>query len=675
MKKLFLFFILVFFAQLSLGFDCSYFSGINHDNCLALKDLDEDLIAGLLYQDSLYPKHSIISSYNKNIEVNSAPAGMNTHYKGVIEGAWLDILTVQPSVVYKGKFYVPDEVTARSQYGYSIDLPDNYYSSDKDPGDTCKVRYYLDNKQARLKYYVNGKTAGTGRRAKLSLKDDSVIKARLVIKATVKKKYYEWDRYCCRYRDGHCRLHCYDCDYDYTDYDTTRLVLTDSKEVNLYEHEPEAGFSITDTYYGTSKGIINADNRTAAILKTTNSYFETYPYEYSAYFIKKPYYFLQLEATDESSQEFRNLIKDNNTLYIKNTSQCHVSSYDFFSDEESSCSYDLQNSSQPIEAREFSGSWWLLIKIITFLVICYFIYQGIKKYWGKALVPVAVFLLLIPVSCAGDCGLTNLASCLPEKMYDFIIKILNSPIKPLLDLTKNMLKSSPSIDLFKGVWKIMVYCISMFYGLLFIYSGYMFLFSGHNVIRREMAKEWLKNTVIMIVLVQASFYLYGLVVELGTVLTTSVLSMVDEHFFMITADNIVNIGLEFFFVLLYVLTLLITVILLVIRYLIVAMGVIFCPIGIFCYFIPPLKSYGRLIINVLGMCIFITFLDAIVILACSMLIEVEIFESFKILVMICCFGIINMLFFILIKHIINKSSLADSGEKVAQAVKYVAMFA
>jgi hypothetical protein len=190
-----------------------------------------------------------------------------------------------------------------------------------------------------------------------------------------------------------------------------------------------------------------------------------------------------------------------------------------------------------------------------------------------------------------------------------------------------------------------------------------------------MAKEWLKNTVIMIVLIQASYYLYGLIVDIGSIMTTSVISMVDEHFFMITADNLVNFGLELILIGLYVIVLLFTMIFLTMRYLIVALGVLFAPIGIFCYYIPPLRSYGKLILNILGMFIFITFLDAIIILGCSMLINIEVFQNIKIIVMITCFIIINILSIILTKHIIHKTSIDNTTGKIIQAGKYIAMMA
>lgn len=273
------------------------------------------------------------------------------------------------------------------------------------------------------------------------------------------------------------------------------------------------------------------------------------------------------------------------------------------------------------------------------------------------------------------CGLTNLASCIPEKLYEYFIGILNLPIKPLLYFIKKLIAEPVSIDIFQGIWVIIIYVLSMFYGLLFIYSGFNFLFSGLDVIRREMAKEWLKNTVIMIVLVQASFYLYDLFLQLVSTMTSAVLTMVDEHFFMITADNIINIGLEFLLVPTYVLVLLITVIILAARYIVVAIGSVFIPIGVFLYFIPPLRSYGKFILHFLGMLSAIVFIDAIIILACSMLIEIPLFENFKIIVMIVCFIIVNITMFLVAKMVIGSSTFDSGRESLSQAAKYIAMFA
>jgi len=274
-------------------------------------------------------------------------------------------------------------------------------------------------------------------------------------------------------------------------------------------------------------------------------------------------------------------------------------------------------------------------------------------------------LLFIPlVSAEEECGLLNLSSCLPQKLYDFFINILNSPIQPLLTLTKALMTEPIKLEAFVSLWAIILYVLSIFYGLLMLYSGFNFMISGYDVVKRTKAKEYFRNIFIMIVLVQASYFIYSAVIDVNSLLTAGVVSLVDQKFFLITADNIVNIGLQFLFALLYVSTLLLTVIMLTFRYILVAAGVVFVPIGIFLYFIPPVNHYGKLILNFLGTCIFITFFDSLILLVCSKLIDIPIFQNFKILVMITAFAIVNFIMFYFIIFSALKSAV-KTGEKTA----------
>jgi len=272
-----------------------------------------------------------------------------------------------------------------------------------------------------------------------------------------------------------------------------------------------------------------------------------------------------------------------------------------------------------------------------------------------------------------DCGLLNLASCLPEKIYDFTISLINAPISPLLEFTKNLLTEPVNLNAFASIWAIVMYILSLFYGLLMLYSGFNFMISGYDSVKRAKAKEWFRNIFLMIVLIQISYFLYSIVLDINSLLTSGIINMVNQDFFLLTADNIINIGLQFFFSLIYVLTLLLTVLLLVLRYIVVAIGVVFVPFGIFFYFIPPLQPYGKLIFNFLGVCIFITFFDAIIFLACSKLIDIQIFENFKILVMISAFSMANFMMFYLMFFSAIKSAFKTGGQvagSVASIAKY-----
>jgi len=159
-----------------------------------------------------------------------------------------------------------------------------------------------------------------------------------------------------------------------------------------------------------------------------------------------------------------------------------------------------------------------------------------------------------------ECGLLNLASCIPQKIFDFLINVLNAPIQPLLDIVRSLLTEPVQLHLFSPLWAIIIYVISLFYGILLLYSGFNFMVSGYDAEKRAKAKEWLRNIIIMIVLVQASYFLYATVVDIGSLLTVGVTNLIDEEFFLLTADNIVNIGLQFFFAFFYVIVLFVTAI-------------------------------------------------------------------------------------------------------------------
>ena len=104
-----------------------------------------------------------------------------------------------------------------------------------------------------------------------------------------------------------------------------------------------------------------------------------------------------------------------------------------------------------------------------------------------------------------ECSITNLAGCIAQEFFNFLLSILNAPVQPLLDAVHSLLTQTVNIDIFSSIWSIIVYILSLFYGILLMYVGFKFIISGHSVEKREKAKSDLANILIMTVLVQASF--------------------------------------------------------------------------------------------------------------------------------------------------------------------------
>ena len=264
------------------------------------------------------------------------------------------------------------------------------------------------------------------------------------------------------------------------------------------------------------------------------------------------------------------------------------------------------------------------------------------------------------------CGITNLGTCLVEKFFEFIIYILNLPIRPLLTLINNLMIEPVNIQIFASTWAIIIYMLSLFYGILLLITGFRFLVSGYSPEQREKAKKSLANILIMMVLIQASFLIYSLALDIVASMTAVVYGAIPPDFFLATSDGFVNIGLELVMVTPYVLTLLLTLIFLALRYICVGVGVVFFAIGIFFYFFEPLQAYGKLIINYLGVLISLPFFYSIILLASSKFLETETFSSLKILVMIGGFSLVNIFTLFVALFVIFKAASA-----VATPVKQI----
>ena len=253
-----------------------------------------------------------------------------------------------------------------------------------------------------------------------------------------------------------------------------------------------------------------------------------------------------------------------------------------------------------------------------------------------------------------DCALLNLGTCLPQKFFEYVLYIVNAPINRFLSLNLNLLSERINITIFSEFWVIIVYMLSMFYALMLVATGFSFMLSGHDVVKRENSKQWLRNIVIMIILIQSSFFIYQLAIDLSSNITSATLSLLDRTFFNISLNEINDIALQLPFSFLYITTLITSSVILTIRYAFVAVGVVLFPLAIFFYFFNPLKQYGVLLLNFLGISIFITFLDSILLIGFSKLAEVDLFSDIRIIVLICAFMIINlfmlfMMFFSIIK--------------------------
>ncbi len=295
----------------------------------------------------------------------------------------------------------------------------------------------------------------------------------------------------------------------------------------------------------------------------------------------------------------------------------------------------------------------------------------------KIIILLAIALLIIPLVYAEEneeepeCKLSEIATCIINKFFEFITSIINLPLQTLLTLVNTLLTAQVSIESLIRFWGIIVYIISILFSLLLLYSGFNFLISGYDAVKRESAKRWVRNTIIMIFLINASYYIYSWFLELSSALTSGVLTLIPSNFFTLTLDSFSNLGLELAFTLPYLIILITTIINLALRYLFVMFGLILFPLGLFLYFFEPLKAYGKLIINTIAIFLFIPFLDSLILLMGSQLLTIDIFTDYKILVMITSFVLVLVLNLILILFVISKSSNVVMNNSITSFIRTI----
>ncbi|MBI5002092.1 hypothetical protein HZC31_01790 [Candidatus Woesearchaeota archaeon] len=666
--------ILYFFLFLALlptvaAFDCSSVS--NPAACeeilsLELNETQEEyLLADLVYPYN-YPNYDFIADYNRAIQVTTPPENTTIYSSTSFKNAWMSFLTLFPAIYEEDVLYVPSQTNTLSAYHYDLEIPKTTAVVD------CQTKYSVLQNQSTVSILVNGKKQAEGTDANVSITEDSIITTQLDILFSLGVEHWKQKKYCCSYKKGKCKTWCTSCQYDSTEKKQDSLTISESKEVAYYDDIPFADLLIVNQYYNTTKGNLTAVNYTFLNLSFENAYFTEQNKMYSVVFEKKPYYFITLKSENITDRKSFNINRDNNTFFVQNPNNCTLFASNYFYNYSSLCDLTVQQEIVPeFEIIERNSNLILLVQIILLLIVFYVLMKEIKK---RLFIFFLVLVIIIPFVAAEEeeCGITNLSSCLPEAMYDYFLEIINAPLQPLLLSIKSLLTADVETDIFYEPWLAVTYVLSFFYVFLFLYAGFTFLTSGGNPIRRAHAKESLQNTVLMIILIAASYYLYDLLLTVNSSISNGILDMIDEEFFLLTFDNFVNIALEGIFVTFYLFALLFALLFLVLRYIVVSFGVILFPIGIFCYFIPPLRSYGRFILNVLAIFIFISIIDLLLILVCSLIVENAIFENITIVVMIACFSLINYSLFWAIKFAMTKSSMDGLKDDVQQAVKYIA---
>ncbi len=211
-------------------------------------------------------------------------------------------------------------------------------------------------------------------------------------------------------------------------------------------------------------------------------------------------------------------------------------------------------------------------------------------------------------------SVASLPSGIASSFFSYFSGLLAGFIQPLLDVAKVLLTANIDPFHFQSSWQIIVAIISSLYLLLFLIVGLKFLFGSYDAVQRKDAKEWFKKAILLVICVNASLLLYSLLLDLSSAVALTLWNPQFESVF--TISNLTS--LDFLWLTIFALFLFLALVTLVARQIFLIVAVMLFPIGLFLYFIPPVKQYGSIILNLVGAAAFMNVLDVIILAAVSL---------------------------------------------------------
>ncbi len=658
MKKLLIIFLFLFSINLVYSFDCNYFADQKlKDNCLQSIEIDKDLVANLIYKDSLYPNHEFVSSYNNNLTRENYISIINKTDSTLLKNVFTKILDVSPSIEYKGELLVPNQTNLRIDNYYEYLIPQSYFLSSNDLSDNGKVcgnQYSLNNIYDESKLFKNGIQIPISEQ--LPISKDTELTLNYNVELSMKIDEYRFDKLCKHYKNNKCQEYKLICEYSKTTYQVDSINVNDSITLSLYNESSLPNFIIEDQYEKTLNGRIYNSSYSNLLIYNNDSYYREYNYKFSAYFTDLE--FLKIKAVDSTHSSFRNLIKTGTIVYLSNLSDCNIFSTNFFKTKEGDCEYQLINKTiSDFKEEPFKKILRILLNLLLFGTGLYLTYIIGKKILKKMFPFLFLVLLLVtpgvfaqtPNEDVRECGIFDIEACF-DLFFDKLYGLINAPIQGLLDYVKILMIEFPDLEIAKGKWMMMLYLVNSLIAIHMTLSGIMMIVHSYDPVKKSIAKENIFNSLVILILASASYYLYGLAMEVSGALTSTIFNFVSDDFLLIQHSssailNMGSIGVDFALALIFFLELIILFLLFSIRYLVLGIGLILIPIAIFSYYIPKLRGIGAIMFKIISFYMFFPVIASIIILGCDTMSYADDLLALNTIILIICFFIIGYVFY------------------------------
>lgn len=230
-------------------------------------------------------------------------------------------------------------------------------------------------------------------------------------------------------------------------------------------------------------------------------------------------------------------------------------------------------------------------------------------------------VLAVEFEDGGVCDITvtsihKFPACFIQQFLEKAATILAIPTTILGEILFRLITFEPPIKPFHALWMKFNYIVSGFYLLILLWSGVNLMVSSLDMRKRQEAKTQIRNVFVMILMVNLSFFFFGVLLDFATALARWEWTLIDPAFF--GGDNVFHEATSMLVMLgmypYYLPGIIDAVRVIIIEKIAVVLGAILLPVTIMFYFTNPLREYGSVLLNLTLLAVFLPCINVLILI-------------------------------------------------------------
>jgi len=233
----------------------------------------------------------------------------------------------------------------------------------------------------------------------------------------------------------------------------------------------------------------------------------------------------------------------------------------------------------------------------------------------------------------------------------------------------------PDVNWFCGPYSLVMGIIESLYTLLLMGLGMYYIIRSSDVEGRINAKRWLKNMFLMIMVLTFSFYIFQAILGVNQAIASNLLEQASTDFFSVQttlSDFVFAVSILLFANSLAMLTFFT----LLMRYLMLPFLLLLFPFAIFFYFIPVTEGFGKFLLKLILLVVFMTSVDALLIRGFFTLFNTadptladEFIRAMSAIMAFGAIGVVNLTIYTIALLEVIQQGLKVASQVIAQAVR------